>query len=231
MFSSSRVRGRALVRDPGSRDSAVWEPDTIGLPAADESESSTEGAVDDSFDFGAHDPEVDAAEMAALELRMQIDAAYDRGYEDGRAEGRAAEATRTGGAVRVLEEATIRFREDGPRWQEALQQNLVALATALAREIIGRELKGSVEDLNGLVQRAVSEFPLEAAVRIRLNPVDLTAISTPLGGSATEAGRQVRWIPDPDIAPGGCVVEGPESIVDGRIEKALDRIYSRLIYG
>ena len=42
------------------------------------------------------------------------------------------------------------------------------------------------------------------------------------------AGREVRWIPDASIGRGGCVVEGPERIVDGRLESALERVYRRI---
>jgi flagellar assembly protein FliH len=230
MFSSSRAPGRGTFNGAGGREVAAWRPEAL-LPEA-APEAPVHGLEDEhGFDLDPADAATAAAETAAIELRMQIDGAYDRGYEDGRAEGRAAEAARLAGSVRAVEEVIARFREESPRWQESLEKNLVALATALAREIVGRELKGSVDDMNSLVQRAVSEFPLTAALRIRLNPADLAALSSPLGGSAVESGRHVRWVPDPEIAPGGCVVEGPESIVDGRVEKALDRIYTKLIYG
>lgn len=230
MFSSNRGHGRGTLNRAGSSDAVAWRPELF-LPESVEEDEPLGLEDEHDFELTPADEARAAAETAAIELRMQIDAAYDRGYEDGRSEGRAAEATRMSGTVRAMEQVITRFREEGPRWQEALEKNLVALATALAREIVGRELKGSVEDMNGLVQRAVSEFPLTATLRIRLNPADLAALSSPMGGSAVEAGRQVRWIPDPEIAPGGCVVEGPESIVDGRVEKALDRIYTKLIYG
>lgn len=225
MSSSSRVRGRSRGTVAGEREVAAWRPDALGEPSLPrdlppEPEPSPEPA-----------PEPDAAEADALDLQAELDAAYQRGYDDGRAEGRAVEATRVGNAVRAVEEVIAEFQKRAPRWREAVEKNLVALATAIAREIIGREMQGSVEDLNALIRSAVSEFPLDAIIRIRLNPADLSAISSPLGGNALEAGRQVRWIPDPEISVGGCVVEGPESIVDGRVEKALDRIYSELIYG
>ena len=42
--------------------------------------------------------------------------------------------------------------------------------------------------------------------------------------------REARWLPDASIAPGGCVVEGRERIIDGRIDTALERVYRRLTY-
>lgn len=228
MYSSSRARRRAGVAESG--EVAAWQPEALG--DVDEGVLSEVPAdAPEAADADGPDDEGEAPEAEAVDLQAEIDAAYQRGYDDGRAEGRAVEATRVGNAVQAVEEVIARLEEESPQWQEALEKNLVALSTAIAREIVGRELKGSVEDLNGLVRTAVTEFPLESAIRIRLNPADLSAISSPLGGSAVEAGRQVRWIPDPEVSVGGCMVEGPETIVDGRVEKALDRIYTKLIYG
>jgi flagellar biosynthesis/type III secretory pathway protein FliH len=38
----------------------------------------------------------------------------------------------------------------------------------------------------------------------------------------------VRWLADARIQPGGCVVEGRERIVDGRVDTALERLYRKL---
>jgi flagellar biosynthesis/type III secretory pathway protein FliH len=70
---------------------------------------------------------------------------------------------------------------------------------------------------------------------VRVNPLDLSNISGALPGeddrAPVTAGREVRWIPDASIGCGGCVVEGPERIVDGRIEAALERVYRRVTDG
>jgi flagellar assembly protein FliH len=176
-------------------------------------------------------PTVDPAEEAAERHQAELDDAYQRGYDDGRAEGAAVEAAKVGNALKALDEAVARLQEEQPQWLEALEQNLVALATAIARQVVERELKGSADDITDLVRRGIAEFPLEAAVKVRLNPADLSAISSPLRGDVVESGREVRWVPDPSVAPGGCMVEGPRAVVDGRVEKALDRIYTELVYG
>lgn len=230
MFSSNRVRSRGSLGGVDDRDTSAWQPGALGPADAPVDDPEGPAYAADVVEEEAA-AEMAAEARAAAELQARIDNAYERGYEDGRAEGRAVEAARVGSAVQAVEEVIARFESQQPAWLEATEKNMVALATAMAREVIGRELEGSVDDITALVRRAVSEFPITAAVKVRLNPADLTAISSPLGGNAVEPGRQVRWIPDPDISAGGCVVEGPATIVDGRVEKALDRIYSELIYG
>lgn len=222
MFSSSRQRARGGLHPATEGGPASWRPTELeggagssaGTPAADPADPA---AVDSSAE--------------ALDHQAELDDAYQRGYDDGRAEGAAVEAAKVGHALHALDEVMAALKEDRPQWMEAVERNLVALATAIAREIVGREMKGSADDVTDLVRRAISEFPLEAAVKIRLHPADLSAISSPLRGDVVESGREVRWIPDPSVAPGGCLVEGPRSVVDGRVEKALERIYTQLVYG
>ncbi len=221
MYWSSRPRSRGSIGDETS-GVAAWEPSAI-----DPKERA-------NGDFGAPTSEVPepAPEPSAEDERQaRIDQAYQEGYDKGLAEGRATEGDRLASAVQACEALMGQVRDEAPGWIENLEKNLVALATAIARAIIGRELKGSAEDVKSLVREAVSEFPITTSLRVRLNPADLTAISTPRGSDGTETGPDVRWVPDPGIAIGGCVVEGPDAIVDGRVEKALDRIYTELIYG
>ena len=37
--------------------------------------------------------------------------------------------------------------------------------------------------------------------------------------------RDVRWVADAHIARGGCLVEGRERIIDGRVDTSLERAY------
>ncbi len=48
--------------------------------------------------------------------------------------------------------------------------------------------------------------------------------------SPLAARKDVQWLPDPRIAAGGCLIEGRDRIVDGRVDTALERLYRRLTY-
>ena len=47
--------------------------------------------------------------------------------------------------------------------------------------------------------------------------------SAPITGS-----RDASWLADPRLARGGCLVEGRDRIVDGRVDTALERAYQRM---
>lgn len=172
-------------------------------------------------------------EAAAWEARVRE--AYEKGYAEGRQEGEMAEEARLRGALRAAEDALDELREGEMRWTGAIEENICALAVIVARQVIGRELADDVEPVLELVRSALAEFPVDQPMRIRLNPNDHSAIvrlatngADPMKKLTQE--RDARWLPDPAIAPGGCVVEGRERIIDGRVDVALERIYRRLTY-
>lgn len=179
------------------------------------------------------------------EWEQEIEAAYARGFEEGRAAGReegraegvaagkAEESARLTQPIRALEEALYMVKLAEERRLSTLKDNLAALATAIARQIIGREVRGDAEMIADMVRRALVEFPIDQPLRVRLSPYDLSAIAT-LSTTSGEAvpiapGRNLRWLADPRLEPGSCIVEGKDRIVDGRVDRALERIYRKLV--
>jgi flagellar assembly protein FliH len=173
---------------------------------------------------------------AAVEERDRLIAeAYAEGFEEGRHEGEIAEAARLRTAVEAATEALDELRAGEVRWTGTIEENVCALAVAIARQVVGRELATDIEPVIELVRRALSEFPIDQPIRIRINPADLNAMRSAdavegdrLGAIAPD--RDAGWQPDPAIAPGGVVVEGRERIIDGRVDTALERVYRRLTY-
>jgi flagellar biosynthesis/type III secretory pathway protein FliH len=126
-------------------------------------------------------------------------------------------------------------REAREGWSRGLEENLVALATAVARHLVQRELRADPQAYQALVHEAVTSFPPDQAVRVRIHPEDLAMLAG-LGdgkvpGDEAHGGREARWISDADVAPGGCIVEGPDRIVDGRVDRALERVFRELTHG
>lgn len=178
----------------------------------------------------------DAARIEALlqaERELARASAYDEGYRAGLEAGRQEEASKLSAAIAALEAATeaVLARQAVP--DEMLYEHVLTVSLAVARHIIAREVRGDQQAIADLVRRALTHFPIDEAVRIRVNPRDLSTISTvnsESGGTVRIApGRNVQWIPDPQLASGECIVEGRQRIVDGRIDRALERIYHQLI--
>lgn len=160
--------------------------------------------------------------------------AYALGFKQGREEGERAERARLGPAVRAAEEAIQAINERDERWTGAIEDNIVTIALGIARHLLDREIEADPTFIEGIVAKALETFPVDQPVQIRVHPDDLTLIRAMRNERPNAAYGRVEesttWVGDAMIARGGCVVEGRDRIVDGRVETALERIYRRIVY-
>jgi flagellar biosynthesis/type III secretory pathway protein FliH len=204
-------------------------------------------AVDQSRDLApvadaeGDQPELDAALAAEEERERELAAeaarrahedalaeAYARGVAEGRAEGERAAMELLRAPVAAAASAADALRAGEERWAGVLEDNICALAVAIARHIVEREVAADPGIVRSLVRSAVAEFPADQPLRIRVHPQDLAAITAAQGLAEDALQRSASWTADPALSPGECIVEGRERIVDGRIDTALERIYRRL---
>ncbi len=182
---------------------------------------------------GAGGDPAPSSEMLEAIREREREESYERGFNDGAEAGRAQALQEMGPNLQASVKVVAEVEDFRDALMAQMQDNLTALALAVARQLIEREVKAEPEVVANLVRSALSHFPLDQKLRIRMNPQDLSSISREKSENRTPvtAGREVRWIPDENIARGGCVVEGPERIVDGRIDLALERIYRTVSNG
>jgi flagellar biosynthesis/type III secretory pathway protein FliH len=165
-------------------------------------------------------------QMTAEEKARLIDEGYARGLADGEAKARIAAQASLEQALTVVRDISTQLSEVASIAPAVLEENVAALAVIVARQIIGREVALDKDVVAHLVRRALTEFPVDQSVRIRVNPVDLAMLGS---AEAVMTGkRDASWKADPRIARGGCLVEGRERIVDGRVDTALERAYRRM---
>jgi flagellar biosynthesis/type III secretory pathway protein FliH len=160
--------------------------------------------------------------------------AYALGFEEGFHEGEQAEQARLQAARRAAEDALDVIRANEERWSDSISENIVALAVAVARHVVDRELALDPGIVEHIVSRAIAAFPIDQPVRVRVNPNDLAVLDaaglTAADGMDGTAQRPAHWIADAQVKSGGCVVEGRDRIVDGRVDTALERVYRRLAH-
>jgi flagellar assembly protein FliH len=216
----SSNRPGVLPADAVPANPARWTPDDV---ATLHWATSTTDQPESHVEQEAH---------ARIEMERRVEEAHAAGYEAGRLDGELAEAARLRNAVSVAEQTLDTIRASEAKWQECVTENIATLAVTVARHIVGRELRTDAASVADLVKRALAEFPIDQPMRVRVNPHDLSLLShpTPTGGDPAPIApnRDVRWLADSRIQPGGCVVEGRERIVDGRVDTALERIYRKL---
>jgi flagellar assembly protein FliH len=206
-------------RAPADPIGAVrWSPDELEL---------------DGAPFGGAGTPTPApmSETAHLVHQQALDEAFSQGFDAGRDAGATAERERLESSIATVTRLLDELRERESRWTERVEENLCALAVVVGRQLFDAELQSSPAHTAVLVRRALTEFPIDQPVVIRVNPGDLASItaSAVAEGSQATVGRvDAQWVPDPRITPGGCVIEGRDRIVDGRVDTALERLYRRL---
>lgn len=157
------------------------------------------------------------------------DASYDRGYEDGVRDGAAAAERELRAAIEAVRHISDSLSIARNELAGDHARGIYALATAVARKLIQREIEIDPAVMQGLIERATELMPPDAPFTARLHPSDLETI-TPFLESMNVPGRVsvVEWLADPAIERGGFRLENPLRVVDGRIDVALRNLYESL---
>ena len=159
----------------------------------------------------------------------QIEAeAYTQGFADGQAAARDALNAEVVATVNALQAALESVRAQEARWVANAEENIAALAVLVARHLIQREITGTDAVVPAMVQTALLQYPMDDEVTIRLHQDDLAVCRQALEQQGQAAGRALRWVADASIQRGGCLTEGRERVIDGRIDTALERAYRNL---
>lgn len=171
------------------------------------------------------EPVVEQVITSPQELARIEAAAYAHGRADGEKMAWAELLPRIESIADALGEALESVNLHQQRWTANAEENLAVLAVAVARQLIAREVEGDPSIVAGLVQRAITQFPLEHQVQVRLNPEDVASCTELLQPAEGNKFHEIRWVADAMVQRGGCMVEGRERIIDGRVDTALERIY------
>lgn len=156
--------------------------------------------------------------------------AYREAYSQGMKEGIAAGHEQ----VRKQVERFAAMLHDLARPFEQLdaqvEQELLALSTALARQILRRELKTDPSHVIGIIRDAIKALPVTSRdVRVYLHPEDAAVVRSHL--APTESERAWQIVEDPVMTRGGCQVVSASSRVDGRLETRLTTMLAELMGG
>lgn len=222
---------------------AAWDPEDLWRSDELSQPDSADSPADDG-DGGSHDAEPEEVDAESIERERReaerlaheqaLADAYARGREEGFAEGRCegerAAAERLSQALSAVEQACAVISASEEKWVggAVARENLSALAVAIARQVIGRKVSADSKIVRELVSVALAEFPIDEPLRVRVHPDDLADMEKTKELGAIAGGRSPKWIADPTIERGGCLVEGREQIIDGRVDTALERVYRRL---
>ncbi len=156
----------------------------------------------------------DEAEQRAL-------AAYQQGLQEGHAAAREMSAQMdviNGRLARTLEELTgvrQRFRHEA-------EEDVVALALAIARRILHRELTMAPEALLGLVKAALEKIDGRELHSVRVHPGDAAMIQQHFEKMGLP--RRVEVIADPGLERGAAILDSSRGALDASVDTQLSEI-------
>jgi flagellar assembly protein FliH len=158
--------------------------------------------------------------------REAFDAAHAAGLAEGRAAGQMELRRRTERLDALLSNLARPFAD----LDQEVEQQLVDLALALARQLVRRELRIDPTQVIAIVREAVSVLPVSARdVRVHLHPEDAAIVREYL--APTENVRAWKLVEDPVMMRGGCQVATSTSRVDARLETRLGKLVAELVGG
>lgn len=110
---------------------------------------------------------------------------------------------------------------------EAIEQDVLELAFAIATEVIGRELTVTTEPVRDAIARAIRLTPDRGVPVAIVHPDDARAAREMLSNDSRWQGT-VDVVGDVRIEPGGCVLEVGECRIDAQIGPAIERMRAAL---
>lgn len=156
--------------------------------------------------------------------------AYREGYAIGLREGAVAGEEQVRLRVERLDQLLTDLARPLEQLDEEVQRELLALAVALARQLVRRELRQDPTQIIGIVREAIGQLPVAARdVRVQLHPEDAAIVRQHLAPAEHE--RAWTLVEDPMMMRGGCQVVAAASRVDARLESRLGALLSEIMGG
>jgi flagellar assembly protein FliH len=174
--------------------------------------------------------------------REAIEAGRKAGYQDGikAAEAHVAERVERLATERLAQQLetvlpSVRHLAEQlvveqKRWIARWEKDAVRLAVAIAEKLLRRTLAADPCAADGLIAETLRVAAGTPVVKVRLSPLDVERLGTNIEHLTATVGRlgEAQIVGDAKIPPGGCLVETPHGLIDGRLDTMLERIAAEL---
>ena len=175
---------------------------------------------------GTKSPRLAATAGRVEELQRQ---AQREASEVGRREGIEKGKQQVQAQVARLESIMRSLARPLEQFDGRTMEEIAALAIAIARHIVRREIRAEPGEIMAVIQQAAAVLPASSRrMRLYLNSEDAAFVRDHMT-ALPDAAWQV--IEDPALARGGCRVESEHSRIDASIERRLAAIAADILGG
>ena len=152
------------------------------------------------------------------------DDGFAQGREDALAAGRQELQARTAVLQRLMQSLTQPFAD----LDEEVENSLLALATAIASQVVRRELATDPELVLVIIREAVSLLPVGARrITLQLHPGDAQLVQEHMPAQVEE--NLWRIVEDASCNRGGCIVTTEHTRIDASIDRQIERIAAEVL--
>lgn len=147
---------------------------------------------------------------------------WEQGLSEGRQAARGELKLQADRLQRIIEQLASPLTQAG----QDVQDELVNLAMAIARQVVVRELSTQPEQIRDVVTQAIAALPAgNRHLRIHLHPEDAHLL---IENIDVHEGGSWKIIEDVSLTRGGCIVDAGATRIDARLETRLQDILGRL---
>ena len=153
-----------------------------------------------------------------------LQGAYEEGFNAGRVASDNQEYSQATNAILSLLTSMTNQRK---QFDDSVEQELIMLATAMARLILHRELQLDPTMIRGIIRDALEQLPIAAeAPLIHLNPQDAELVRGLM--TDTDSGIVVE---DSNLSRGSCQIHAGMTLMEAGIDQMVSAISSRRVDG
>jgi flagellar assembly protein FliH len=168
--------------------------------------------------------------MSAGRLQELERIAREDGFKAGYADGLEAGRRELDGRLRQFDDLLAALATPLDQVDEAVEHELVALALAVARQLVRREIRTSPGEIVAVVREAMAALPSASReLELRLHPEDALLVRDAL--NLAEGGRNLRLVDDPVLTRGGCTISTDIAQVDATLESRLNAVITEVLGG
>jgi flagellar assembly protein FliH len=155
-------------------------------------------------------------------LEQHLQGAYQRGFQD----GQGAARKELGGELDAMAVRLARTIEEvsgmRQRFRHEAEEEVIALAVAVARRILHRELTVAPEALVGLLKAALEKIEAREVHRVHVRPEDVPLVQQHLDQMGLP--QRVELIADPALERGAIILDSSRGALDASVETQLAEI-------
>src|ERR1700733_14929881 len=162
-------------------------------------------------------------EKTAEDIEQQpLEAARRQGFEEGQAAIRQTFAAQVEAMQMKLARSIEELTGFRLRYRREAEQDVVALALAVARRILHRELTVAPEALLGLVKAALDKLEAREVHQVRVSRQDAAMVRQFFEQMGLP--HRVEVLADPNLEPGSVILESSRGLLDASVDTQLAEI-------